>query len=70
MTLSVSAFMARCGRVRDAARRGRVAAMRRRGTDRRAQRGKRWLTGGPLMSAISELNLLPDENSLEQIARN
>jgi hypothetical protein len=25
--------------------------------------GKRRLTGGPLMSAISELNLLPDENS-------
>jgi hypothetical protein len=70
MTLLVSAFMAWCGRVRDAARRGRVAAMRRQGADRRARRGKRRLTGGPLMSVIFELNLLPEENSSEQIARN
>jgi hypothetical protein len=49
----------RCG----TARRGSVAATRRRRADRQARRGKRRLTGGPLMSAISELNLLLDENS-------
>jgi hypothetical protein len=43
--------------------RGRVAATRRWRADRRAQRRKRRLTGGPLMSAISKLNLLPDKNS-------
>jgi hypothetical protein len=50
-------------KARHAARRGCVAAMRRRRADRRARRGKRRLTGGPLMLAISEINLLPDENS-------
>jgi hypothetical protein len=52
--LPVGAFMAW---------RGRVAATRRWRADRRAQRRKRRLTGGPLMSAISKLNLLPDKNS-------
>jgi hypothetical protein len=46
-----------------AVRRGRMAATRRRRTDRWARRGKRRLTGGPLMSVISKLNLLLDENS-------
>jgi hypothetical protein len=39
--------------------RGRVVATWRRRADRRARRGKRRLTGGPLMSAISELKCTP-----------
>jgi hypothetical protein len=35
----------------------RVAAMQRQRADKRARRGKRRLTGGPLMSAISELKI-------------
>jgi hypothetical protein len=42
------------------ARRGRVAAMRRRRADRRAWRCKRWLTGRSLMSAIFELKFTPE----------
>jgi hypothetical protein len=44
-------------------RRGRMAATWRWRADRRARCRKWRLTGGPLMLAISELNLLPDENS-------
>jgi hypothetical protein len=46
-------------RQRFKARRGHVAATRRRHADRRARRGKRRLTSGPLMSAISELKFTP-----------
>jgi hypothetical protein len=49
-----SAFM-----VRRACDRGRVAATWRRHADRRARCGKRWLTGGSLMSAIFELKFTP-----------
>jgi uncharacterized protein YwlG (UPF0340 family) len=50
-------------RVSGAVGHGHVAATWRRRADRQAQRGKQRLIGGSLMSAISELNLLPDENS-------
>jgi hypothetical protein len=48
-------------KARHATRRGRVAAMRRRRADRQARRGKRRLTGGPLMLAISELKFTPGQ---------
>jgi hypothetical protein len=41
-------------------RRGSVAATRRRRADRWARSGKRRLTGGPLMSMISELKFTPE----------
>jgi hypothetical protein len=42
-----------------AVRHGCVAATRRRCADRRAQRGKRWLTGGPHSSVFSVLKINP-----------
>jgi hypothetical protein len=49
-----SAYMVRC-----ACEHGCVAATRRRRADRQAWRGKRRLTGGSLMSVISELKFTP-----------